>query len=164
MTRARGAGPAALSLQIEIAWRVRKLPRGDSLLHRAAAHAARAEGFRSGALSIAVIGRQAMRTLHRRHMQIDTPTDVLTFDLDTDRKRGWLEGEIVVCRDVARQVVGSDSPGAVSRELALYVVHGVLHLAGYDDHDPADFRRMHARENQLLSQLSLGKVFGNIIE
>ncbi|HQL55899.1 MAG TPA: rRNA maturation RNAse YbeY [Phycisphaerae bacterium] len=44
--------------------------------------------------------------------------------------------------------------------MALYVVHGILHLAGYDDHTARDFERMHAREDQLLERLGLGPVFG----
>ena len=156
-------------IEIDVTLRVRCSPRNGPLLRRVASHAARAEGFRRGVLSIAVVGRRAMSTLHLRHMRVQGPTDVLTFDLGTDRKRRWIEGEIVVCRDVAASVCRSGygagiSPRAIERELALYVTHGVLHLAGYDDHDPQDFRRIHTRENQILSQLSLGKAFGNIIE
>lgn len=159
--------------------------RGAALLRRVALHVAHAEGFRGGELSIAVVGARAMATLHQRHSGIAGATDVLTFDLGVNRRERRLDGEIVVCADVAAAVVaeqGSRGAGeqvksaagraarhsptargayidAVNRELALYVAHGILHLAGYDDHSPRDFRRMHAREDALLTQIGLGAAF-----
>ena len=154
----------ALPLEIELVWRLRKSWRAAALLERVAAHVAAAEGFRTGRLSVAVVGRRAMSTLHDRFLGLAEPTDVLSFDLGTDRRRRVLDGEIVVCADVALARCGQPRrPGtqlaAARAELALYVTHGILHLAGYDDHGPADFRRMHAREDKLLSQLGLGPVF-----
>ncbi|MDX2199645.1 MAG: rRNA maturation RNase YbeY [Phycisphaerae bacterium] len=133
-----------------------------------------AERFTDGELSIAVVGARRMAALHKRFMDIAGATDVLTFDLGTDRRSRMLVGEIVVCVDVAQRQcaetrVGSDrsprrrraapSAAEVRKELALYVTHGILHLAGYDDHAAADFRRMHAREDALLAQMGVGRVF-----
>jgi probable rRNA maturation factor len=148
-------------LDVAVAWRIRTDWGAQALLKRAATHAAQAEGFHAGSLSIAVVGARAMRRLHADYMNIDAPTDVLTFDLGTDPAAGELEGEIVVCSDVARKEAASHGGGmrAARAELALYVVHGVLHLAGYDDHDPAEYERMHAREDALLDELGLGRVF-----
>ena len=89
-------------------------------------------------------------------------TDVLAFDLGTDRRRRYIEGEVVVCTDVARRRAAfrNRSLQAARAELALYLVHGILHLAGYDDRTRAGFRRMHAREDLLLCQLGLGPVYG----
>ncbi|MBU0618538.1 MAG: rRNA maturation RNase YbeY [Planctomycetes bacterium] len=149
------------SLVTEVNWQPRHSWRAVRLLHRVAAHTASAEGFTHGRLSIVVVGATAMATLHRRFLGRPGPTDVLSFDLDTDRRRGFIEGEVVVCADVARRRAArrSRSLQAARAELALYVVHGILHLAGYDDQTPAGFRRMHAREDELLSELGLGAVF-----
>jgi len=180
----------AKPLQIRIAWRLRKARFGGTavsavreLLRRVATHSAHAEGFTSGYLSVAVIGTRAMTTLHWRYRGIDQPTDVLSFDLGTDRQRGLLDAEIVLCADLARRVAAAGwhalaQPGrgfsgargampkrsagmllATRAELALYLVHGILHLAGYDDDTPVAARRMHAREDELLTQLGLGPVF-----
>jgi probable rRNA maturation factor len=164
-------------IQVEIAVRVRQRWVDTTLLRRVALHAAAAEAFEAGALSIAVVGARAMAALHARSMNIPSPTDVLTFDLGTSRRRRILDGEIVVCSDVAKAAAQQrtsrvkltpsrsrklgTTPAA---ELALYVCHGVLHLAGYSDVALADYRHMHLRENELLAQLSLGQVFGDIIE
>ena len=174
-------------LHVAIAWRLRKSWRAAALLKRVAHYAAAAAGFRFGDLSIAVVGDAAMRRLHAAHLHDPRPTDVLTFDLGTHRRSGRLDAEIIVCADVARRCAAARSRGPIHdrplrearrcaaarsrapvrdhalrearRELALYVVHGVLHLAGYNDHRPTDFRRMHAREDELLRELGLGAVF-----
>ena len=54
--------------------------------------------------------------------------------------------------NVEHAVAEAKARGGVAREeLAMYVVHGLLHLAGYDDHSPADRRRMYAREKAVLA-------------
>jgi probable rRNA maturation factor len=166
------------SIDIALRWQPRTSWRAAPLLRRVALHAARAAGFRTGQLSIVVVGRRAMQTLHARYMNDPTVTDVLTFDLDSDHPAGVIDAEIVVCADVAREQArrkthppparrpaasnAKDRPGiaAARAELALYIVHGILHLAGYDDHDPAAYKRMHAREDAILTTIGLGPVFG----
>jgi probable rRNA maturation factor len=149
------------SLIVEVAWRPRNSWRAVPLLRRVAEHALRAEGFTTGRLSVAVVGATAMATLHRRFLGLPRPTDVLAFNFNTDRRRGHVDGEVVVCTDVARRraAVRGRSLQVARAELALYVVHGILHLAGYDDRTPSAFLCMHAREDELLSGLGLGPVY-----
>ncbi len=144
-------------MQIDIAWRVRDPWASDALLRRVARHVAAAEGFRCGQLSVAVVGARRMAGLHRRYLGADGPTDVLTFDLGGDHRHGRLDGEIVLCADVARQQAaqGGSTGSAARAELALYLAHGMLHLAGYDDHTARDAGRMHTRENELLRELGV---------
>ena len=148
-------------IQIDVTWRPRKSWQVVPLLKRTAAFVAVAEGFRTGRLSIAVVGAAAMKSLHARHLRIGELTDVLTFDLGTSRRRGELDAEIVLCADVALQAARADRRlfASARAELALYLTHGLLHLAGYDDHRPAQSRRMHAREDELLERLGLGPVY-----
>ncbi len=146
-------------LTIEIAWNLRTDWRAKPLLCRVAQHVASAEGFTSGSLSIAVVGNRAMATLHERSLGIAGPTDVLTFDLGSNQRAGVLDAEIVVCADVARRNAKDKTLRAATAELALYLTHGLLHLAGYDDQTERDYKRMHFREDVLLKQLGLGPVF-----
>lgn len=135
-------------------------------LEQIAGRVAAACGFRHGWLSVAVVGRRRMRRLNREHLGHDWDTDVLSFDLGCDRRAGHIEGEIVVSYDMGQRVSRrrARSPAArereLRRELALYVTHGILHLAGYDDATPAAARRMHAREDALLGALGVGAVYG----
>jgi probable rRNA maturation factor len=149
------------TLVIDVLWRPRKPWRAVRLLRRVADYVLRAEGFGRGRLSVVVVGAAAMATLNRRYLGRAGPTDVLSFDLGSERRAGRVDGEIYVCTDVARRRARArgGSLQAARAELALYVVHGILHLAGYDDQEPAGYRRMHAREDELLSGFGLGPVF-----
>lgn len=148
-------------LCIDVTWRPQKSWRALALLRRVARFTATEQGFRTGQLSVAVVGAAAMTRLHERFMDLPGPTDVLTFDLDTDHACGHLDAEIVLCADVARRSIGKRGAtrAACRAELALYLVHGILHLSGYDDHTAAASRRMHAREDELLTRLGLGDVY-----
>lgn len=153
-----------VSPNVTVNWLIRSDWKAVALLQRVAEFAIAQEGFRDAELSIAVVGARRMAALHEQFSGVPGATDVLTFDLGTFRAQRVLRGEIIVCSDIARQVARRrgrrDLRGAVE-ELALYVTHGVLHLSGYDDHSPAAFDRMHAREDQLLEAFGLGRVFSS---
>jgi probable rRNA maturation factor len=99
-----------------------------------------------------------MTALHRRFMQINAPTDVMTFELEHDRRGRPMGGEVIVCVSEARRIAGP-SRRAIRRELLLYSLHGMLHLSGFDDRTDRDFQRMHRMEDKLLEQLGIGAVF-----
>lgn len=109
-------------------------------------------------LSIALVGESKMAELHWRFMEIDSPTDVLTFPLETDSRSRVISGEVVVCVPVAlRQArVAGSKP---ENEVLLYALHGLLHLSGWDDRTDPEYRRMHAMEDRILRQLGIGPVF-----
>ncbi len=129
------------------------------MLVRAARRTLRQERRTRGSLAIAVVSDAEMRRQHERWLGRDTSTDVLTFDLRDHPGPNLVDGQIVVSSGTARRRArrrGIDW----RRELALYVVHGCLHLCGYDDRESEAFERMHAREDEILSGLGLGRVFG----
>jgi len=76
-------------------------------------------------------------------------TDVLAFDLDAPGPSRLL-GEVVVSADTAKRQAGLVRV-AVALELDLLVIHGLLHLAGYDDREPRAARRMHERARKILA-------------
>lgn len=91
----------------------------------------RGEG-RLAIISVTFLGPQAMQRLNREHKRQDRATDVLSFALAMPDRR--LAGDIYVCRAVAaRQAreMGMD----VKEELVRLVIHGVLHVLGYDHPD-----------------------------
>ncbi len=107
-----------------------------------------------GEVSIAFVGDVEMRRLNRDYHAQDRTTDVLTFPMaDARRPAPAVPGEglaeLVVCTDRAA-VEARSRGGDPERELLLYVVHGCLHLAGFDDHDPRDRRAMRRREREVL--------------
>jgi probable rRNA maturation factor len=107
-------------------------------VRRAAADA----GF-AGELSVAVVTDPAIREINARFLGHDWETDVIAFPL------GEEEGEVVVSADraLAESAARGVEPMA---ELLLYVIHGILHLMGHDDHEAEDARRMHELSLRLL--------------
>jgi probable rRNA maturation factor len=109
-------------------------------------------------VSLALVGDKRMADLHERFMAIPGPTDVLTFPLDADGRGRVTAGEVVVCVPEARRRC-RDHGVSLRQELLLYAVHGLLHLCGFDDRTPGDFRRMHRKEDDILARLGVGPVF-----
>jgi probable rRNA maturation factor len=98
---------------------------------------------------VSVVDDRAIRRLNARYLHRRTTTDVLAFDLHAPGPSPLL-GEVIVCADTARrQAKRVGVP--VALELDLLVVHGLLHLAGWDDHEPREARLMHEREREILS-------------
>ncbi len=109
------------------------------------------QGCPPGELSLAFMADAALARLHARYLGDASPTDVITFGGDAEH---GLAGEICVSVDAAVRRVGS-ARSALSREITLYVVHGWLHLAGYDDRTAASkraMRRAEARAMRLLDR------------
>jgi probable rRNA maturation factor len=110
-------------------------------------------------LSIALVGDRQMSELHYRFMSIAGPTDVLTFPLEIDADRTVLGGEVVICVPEARRRAPQHG-NTLAHELLLYALHGMLHLSGYDDRTAREFNLMHRAEDELLSRLGVGPLFG----
>lgn len=99
-----------------------------------------------------------MAQLNEKHLGHHGPTDVLTFDLGDGGTE--IEGEIVISLDTARREAKRRGH-STSAEVALYAVHGALHLLGYDDHDPRRAARMHRMEDEILQSVGLRAVYAN---
>jgi probable rRNA maturation factor len=124
-------------------------------------HLRRAHAILSPALaelSIALVNDARMSHLHQRFMNLPGPTDVLTFELDHDAQGRVTAGEVVVCVPEARRQAKARGID-LRMELLLYALHGMLHLCGFDDRTDRDFRTMHRREDDILTQLGFQPVF-----
>jgi probable rRNA maturation factor len=89
-------------------------------------------------IEVAVVSDAVIARVHRQFMGVPGATDVITFD----------HGEIVVSADTAR-VQAAEHGHAVVDELALYIIHGLLHLNGYDDLAPRARAKMHRMQNRI---------------
>lgn len=132
-------------------------PRTASLLRRTARFVLTRERLDRGTLEITVVADRAMREAHAQWKGDGSSTDVLTFDMGGSRGHA-VDGLIMTCRDTARREAQRRGT-SLHLELQLYVVHGCLHLCGYDDRKRRDFLRMHRREDELLAELGYGPVF-----
>jgi probable rRNA maturation factor len=104
-------------------------------------------------ISLAFVDDPTIHQLNRRYLQHDEPTDVLSFPLSEPGARK-LVGELVLGAEVA-QAQARERGHDVQAELALYVIHGLLHLCGHDDHSPEDAALMRQRERHYLALLGL---------
>jgi len=114
-------------------------------------------GFPRASVSLVLTDDERIRILNRDFLEIDHPTDVLSFpfaepgDL-ADRGRDLFLGEIYISVETARaQARAARRP--FPREVAHLVVHGLLHLIGHDHARPAERRKMRAAESRLLREL-----------
>jgi len=133
-----------------------------------------AEGVRGDAeLSILFVDQRAMTDLNRRFHAQDGPTDVLAFPIDEEPTEGGrspdsggtgpgyappepadlptLLGDVVICPAVATRNAAGHA-GTYDDELALLIVHGILHLMGMDHEDDDEAETMEARERELLGK------------
>jgi probable rRNA maturation factor len=137
-----------------------------------------AEGIRGDAeLSLLFVDEDAIAELNQRFMDAEGPTDVLAFPIDDPAVSGrWpdagtagpdrddpepsdlplLLGDVVVCPSVARRQAPGHA-GTYEDELALLVVHGVLHVLGHDHAEPGEAALMQSRERDLLERFHHGR-------
>ncbi|UCG10743.1 MAG: rRNA maturation RNase YbeY [Dehalococcoidia bacterium] len=129
-----------------------------------------AEPARSDAeLSLVITGQERIRQLNRDYLGRDRPTDVLAFSmlagLPAEGKAGAPPfvtppdgvlhlGEVIISYPQA-VIQAEEHQHPVSKEIALLVIHGVLHLLGYDDEKPEKKRRMRAREKEILPTIKV---------
>jgi probable rRNA maturation factor len=112
---------------------------------RLAADVLAAEG-EAGELNLLFVDEAAMAELNRSHLGHEGPTDVLSFPIDgVGAGADGLLGDVVVCPAVARRNA-PDHAGTYEAELALLVVHGILHVLGHDHAEADEAARMRARE------------------
>jgi probable rRNA maturation factor len=133
-------------------------PNCDATLVEALAVTLRRHGAPRARLSLALLSDTQIADVNAKHLDQEGPTDVIAFDL-RDGPDSPIEGEVVLSVDTARREAAARGH-EVESELALYAIHGLLHLLGYDDHSEADATRMHETENDILSSLGIGPVFG----
>lgn len=100
-----------------------------------------AEGLGSVELSVSLVDDAEIEALHIKYMDEVGPTDVLSFPLDdgdVDETGVRLLGDVVIAPSVAAR----NAPTDIEGELRLLLVHGILHLLGYDHDDDADRAEM----------------------
>jgi len=126
------------------------------------------EQVASAEISLAIVSDEEIHRVNREHLDHDFPTDVISFLYASDqsptskqgeagsKRRGAgqaIEGELVVSDETARREAPRHDWSAQS-ELELYVVHGLLHLCGYDDLTPAERRVMRRREREVIARIA----------
>lgn len=140
-------------LHIAIANRQRRMRLNTGKLRRWSRAVLAGEGIDDADLSLAFVDNRTIHELNRRFLSHDEPTDVITFPLSSPGEVP-LSGEIVISAETAAAVARARGHRAEA-ELALYLIHGLLHLCGYDDMTPRKRKAMRAREAHYLECLGV---------
>jgi len=142
-----------MAVAVEIVNEQARLRLNQAKIRRLIDAVLRGEKAKRRQLTLLVCDDRRIRILNKRYFKKDRATDVIAFGSPKTTlamEKHYL-GDIVVSAQTAVRVSG-DYQTTPQRELERYVVHGVLHLLGYDDRYPKAYRRMHARQEQYLKR------------
>jgi len=84
-----------------------------------------------GSIVIKIGGKEESQALNSQYREKDSPTDVLSFPLYEELPNGYYLGDIHVCYPIAQEQAG-EAGISLEQEMFVLMVHGLLHLAGYD--------------------------------
>lgn len=155
-TEARPAYTSRVEYLVELQHDVDITGLDDAALERLAAHALAIENVvQPSELSVVLTGDDAVRELNRTYRGVDAATDVLSFSQTEGEEFAVPDGEMPHLGDViisieTAQRQASEHSLALQDEVAHLLVHGVLHLLGYDHEDAADEVVMRAHEDAIL--------------
>lgn len=150
-------------IEIHISDRQSLLPAPDGRLREAIQRVLESEQIHSAEISLVLVDDAAIQQINRDYLGHDYPTDVISFTLGSDDAEAVadraasdrpLEGELVVSVETAIREASSHG-WSPADELLLYVVHGMLHLCGYDDLTDEARPIMRVRERQVLAHWKL---------
>lgn len=127
--------------------------RRTDLVHAALVTLERAAPAVCGDITIVLTTDRAIRTLNRKYRGKDRPTDVLSFAIGDGLQQGEPFGDVVISVESARrQAREYDAP--LRTEMLRLLVHGTLHLCGYDHHERRMAARMHGLTRRLVTKLT----------
>ena len=145
--------PASIEVEVEVSDTQSHLVADPASLEGLVRRVLAAEGVGRASISIALVDDSTIHALNRRHLAHDWPTDVITFVL-SDPNDPILAGELVISAEMASGTAREAGVDPLA-ELALYVVHGLLHLCGFDDQSLEDADAMRRREGEVLASEGL---------
>ncbi|MFQ5847204.1 MAG: rRNA maturation RNase YbeY [Candidatus Methylomirabilales bacterium] len=143
---------------IQVRNRQRRRRVGLSRLTRVGERALSALGRPKSEVSVLLVGDRAIRRLNRTYLSRDHPTDVLAFP----QQQGFpsphphLLGDVVISVETALRQAKAHGH-SLAQEITLLLIHGILHLLGYNDRTPAARRRMWAEQARLLAIAGRGR-------
>ena len=138
----------------------------EDWLRQVASQALNAEHQTDAEMGILITGQDKIRQLHKEYMDEDEPTDVLSFAM---REKGPLDapdfvfpagdaahlGEVIISYPQA-EIQAAEHGHSAKKEVAILLIHGVLHLVGYDHDQPERQKKMQAKEKAILKLVAEG--------
>ena len=101
----------------------------------------------AGQINICFVDNPQIKKFNTRFLKIKSPTDVLAFNLSGKKEKNIILADILIsAQEALNQAVSFKT--TPDYELSLYVVHGILHILGFNDHTPLQKKMMRKKENQ----------------
>ena len=110
--------------------------------------------IRSGRINVVLVDSDTIHQFNKDFLLHDYPTDAISFPLEDRRSEGYLEGEVLACTEIAKDRA-EEFGWTAEEELLLYIVHGMLHLAGFDDTTQEQQAVMQEKERNYLATLGI---------
>lgn len=155
------SSPQSLRYSIDIAVRNATSSIAEDALRQAVETTLSEERIPAAEISLVLTDDTEIHRINREFLGHDYPTDVISFRLDDDQPQvtngaavaSRLEGELIISLDTAARAAGVER-WSLESEVVLYVVHGLLHLCGYDDLTEDARSIMRRREHEILTKLN----------
>lgn len=113
----------------------------------------------NSSLTILLTTNEHIQQLNRQYRNVDAPTDVLSFKMDIpdpDENTQYL-GDVVISLPIASEQAKKQGYPTIS-EVQLLIVHGILHILGYDHNNPQEKSRMWQKQREILKELGLESI------
>ena len=128
------------------------------LLNKVADYAMMSEDVNNGVVNIIIVDNKRIREINKEYRKIDKETDVISFALEDDDT--FIELPIRVLGDIYISVdrvksQAKDYGHSEKREICFLVVHGILHLLGYDHMNTSDEKVMFSKQDKILDELDI---------
>ena len=128
------------------------------LLNKVADYAMKSEDVNNGVVNIIIVDNKKIREINKEYRKIDKETDVISFALEDDDTFIELPirvlGDIYISIDKVK-VQASEYGHSEKREICFLVVHGILHLLGYDHMNASDEKVMFSKQEKILDELDI---------
>ena len=137
------------TLKIEIKNSQKKITINKKKIAYLAKQILKIKGLRHTELSILFVAKSRMRQLNKKFRKIEKPTDVLAFSMDDPD----LLGDVVICPEIAQRFAKIYKT-TTKREICLYLIHGILHLLGYNDTNARNRSLMEKEQARILKKIT----------
>jgi probable rRNA maturation factor len=144
-----------MSLDVDVATVNVRAPLSRAAIATIARRALQAERVRDALLSVTLVDAATMARLNRTHLRHSGATDVISFQFNRVKRSDAVVGDVYICPVIARRNAATRDT-TLREELSRLVIHGVLHVLGYDhpDDDRRERSRMWRRQEHLVRRLA----------
>lgn len=146
-------------IDVDLKYHVSSVPADETRIHAAVEWVLKHFDLQQLTVSIAIVDDPTIHELNRVHLDHDWPTDVISFVFENEA--GKVNGEIIASADTASKLAAAAGWDPAD-ELLLYIVHGLLHLAGMDDIEEEARKQMRCQEQMCLIDLQVAGAEGHL--